>query len=422
MVDELHTEGEEQTPIGVRFGKRKVLLLLSLLAVLVTGGFFVIRAINKATWQSRLASNATSSPIRAGDGSWAYRINVETAPENSVQFASLIVSGSLNQFQVSSCDLLLGSNVLHYNVERDGHSRGDSLTIDNVYAPITLSTNQSTNHLFSTTELEIVTEPGNALSFMGWDTVLVDGHFSVSFDSDSVLEPYDPDQTPTLVLSERVTVTNSTGNERSLTEDLVFCFPQVELEVSDPWNSYISRTGSSYTIKGYGDSGVRVTFSGANSGYTTIGSSGTFSKWVSVPDFGENYYQLVASKEGFTSDTVMVVIFREMTDDEVIQEYKRLCEHVTAEYLRLHQSSLVGDNVRVWGRTVEYFSGNQLHLVNGDDHWIANLSGFERIPSLVGLSCYCWGEVTPNSQSFYTSGGSYVTAPIIDAMYYEVSY
>jgi len=422
MDEEFSSGDEEQVPARTQRTKRSIYLLLALVVVTGIGVFFGIRVINATTWRSRLSATSIITPIRDTHGTWAYQITLETDSANTIQFASSVVAGVGNRFEVSSCDLLLGNNLLLFNVERDGHTRPDSVIIDNTYAPITLFTEQSYDNLYSTTRVEIVTEPGNTLSFMRLDTVLVDGHFSMAFDPDSVLEPYDPDRTPVLMLREPVTVSNPTGNERTLTEDLFFHFPRVEIEVSDPWNSYISRTGSSYTIKGYGDQGVRVTLSGAASGSVTIGSGGTFSKWVSVPDFGENYYMLVASSEGFTSDTVVVTIFREMTEAEMIREYKDQCEHVSAEYLRQHQSSLVGDHVRVWGRTVEYFSGSWLHLVDGDDHWIADLSGFDQIPRLVGLSCYCWGKVTSDSRSFSTSGGDYVTAPVVDAMYYEVSY
>ena len=397
--------------------------------VIVSGAILIIAVIvigviliNRSVWKSRLACEVTVVSERDESETHGYSIVFDTEPENEIVFGSLTVSGEGGSFFVSSNDLLSGVNVLHYEVRREGHARPDSVLIENSYTPITLETAQSFDSLFSTTGIAVLTDPGNRLLFMGIDTVLTDGSFSLSFDPDSVLEGYDPDLTPTRVISEPVQVENASGNRRRVVEDLIFCFPRVEIEVTEPWGSYVSRTGSGYTIKGTGEQGVRVNFYGAATGYTSVGWNGTFSKWVAVPEFGENEYTLVASREGFTSDTVSVTIFREMTEDEMIREYKNSCEHVSAEELRLNQSYMIGDRVRVWGNTVEWFSGSWLHLVNGNDHWIADLSGFDRVPRLQGLSFYGWGEVTSQKRSFYTSGGSNVTAPVVDVLYYEVSY
>lgn len=397
-------------------------ILIPLLVLVIVGGYFTIKWISTSVWNKRLASESSVNLTADEYGTFIYQIDIETEVENQINFESSIVGGGNMQFHVSSCDLLLGSSTLRYTTERDGHFRVDSILIDNQYIPITINIRQIHDARYSTTELKITSEPGNILTFMDIDTVLHDGTFSIEFDPDSVLEGYDPNRTPTLIVTEQIRVSNASGNLRQIPENLTFRFPRVEIDVTDPWNYYISRTGSGYTIKGTGERGVRVTFSGATSGYTTIGYSETFSKWVSVPNFGENYYFLIASREGFTSDSVAVTIYREMTEAELIREYKNSCEHVTAEHVRQHQSSMVGDRVRLWGRTIEYFSGSWLHLMNGDDHWIADLTSFDRIPNLVGLSCYCWGEVTSQSESFSTSGGSYVTAPVIEAVYYEVSY
>jgi len=395
-----------------------------LISFVVIGIVLAITAIliNASVWHSRLSSEVHVNASLDEFYSHGYSISFDTATENDVIFSSSVVSGDHHSFYVSSNDLLVGSNTLYYQVIRDDHSRLDSIMIENTYEQITLETTQALNRLSCTTELTVRTDPGNRLMYMDVDTVLADGVYSVYYDPDSVLEGYDPDLTPTLVLSEDVTVTNESGNSRRVTEDLIFRFPRVELEITEPWGCYISKTGSGYTIRGTGERGTRVNFYGSATGYATIGWSESFSKWVSVPEFGENQYLLVASMEGFTSDTVVVTINREMTEDEVIREYKNSCEHMTAEYLRNNQSYLVGDRVRVWGRTIEWFSGSRLHLADGDDHWIANLSGFDRVPTLQGLSFYGWGEVTSQYESFYTSGGNSVTAPVVDLVYFEVSY
>lgn len=400
---------------------KKPIVLISILsgiALLVVAYFL----INSAIWEVRLATESTTRLSSNDFGTALYLIEVDSKSESHISFESEDVIKENGNFYVSCNDMNIGSNVFVYSIVNGDHSRVDSVDIDNQYLPISLTTSQRTDFDGSTTKLQVETDSGNHFVFMNYDTILTTGTFQIEFNPDSVLEGHVPNTTPSLELAEAIQVSNSSGNQINTTEDLVFNFPIADIYVSDPSNSYVSRTGSGYTIRGTGERGTRISFSGAASGSLTIGYSGSFSKWVSVSEFGSNSYYLSSSKDGCVDDFTEVTIYREMTEAEIISEYKNSCAHYSAEYVRQNQDYLIGDRVRLWGRTVEYFSAGQLHLVNGDDHWIADLSGFDQIPSLVGLSCYCWGEVTSRNRSFRTSGGSNVVAPVLDAVYFEVSY
>ncbi len=397
----------------------KVLISIASGIVLFVVAYFMI---NSAIWASRLATESTTSLSSNELGTALYLIEVDSKPESNISFDSEDVIEENGNFYVSTNDMIMGSNAFVYNITNQDHSRVDSVIIDNQYLPISLTTSQRTDSNGSTIKFQIETDPGNRFVFMDYDTILSSGTIEILFDPEAVLEDYEPNTTPSFETTEVIQVSNSSGNQINTTEDMSFNFPVASIHISDPSNSYTSRTGSGYTIRGTGARGTRVSFSGAASGSLTIGYGGSFSKWVSVSEFGSNSYYLSSSKDGYVNDFTEVTIYREMTESERISEYKNSCSQYSAEYVRQNQNYLTGDRVRLWGRTVEYFSAGQLHLVNGNDHWIADLSGFDQIPSLVGLSCYCWGEVTSRSQSFRTSGGRNVVAPVLEAVYFEVSY
>ncbi|MCK4506839.1 MAG: hypothetical protein KAW14_14580 [Candidatus Aegiribacteria sp.] len=398
--------------------KQRVILLVCAVSILGLIVFLITLCVSTP----KLTAATTVEEAYDNDGRPYFRLQIETDERNSVTFLSHFVNKKSYRYTVYSNDLNFGVCTIRFLVSRNNHNCLDSLRFENPYDRVHLEQVTTFDEIGNPIAVKIFTELGNRVSVLGMDTVLLEGQLDLAFNPDTILEGYDPDLNPTVLRSYQIFAQNSSGNLTMTTLRLRFSFQKVWMDVTDPYEYFISRTGSGYTIKGEADTWARIQISGAYSTSTTAGSNGHFSRWVSVPEFGENYYQIVASKEGMTSDTALVLINREMTEDEMITAYKQSCQQITAEYLVNNHNTLIGDDVRVWGRTIEYFQGSLLHLYNGDYHWIADLSGFDRVPNLVGLSFYCWGVVSDRNQTFYISGNNYVYAPVIEAVYTETSY
>jgi hypothetical protein len=403
----------------------RILFIAVPLVLAVAAGLFFL---NRMIWAKRLSAEASVIESRDNRNQPFYQIAVETDSANAVRFESQIVSLSMGSCRVSANDLPQGSNWLYYRISRSGHERRDSVLIDNAYAPLTISVQYGYDSQGRKNQYSISTEPGTRMMMPGIDSVLATGFYEIALSPDSILRANNPDLTPTVILLYPVQLENESGNTVRDTVRAAYTFPRVSLSISDPWDGYISRTGGSYTIRGSAPAGAVVRFyDGPGTYYPSLGQvrpgqSGSFSKYVTVSDFGNNVYTLVASVEGMTSDTATVTIYREMTDSERRTAYQEECEHVTAEYLADNHSIYVGRKVRVWGRTVEWLGTNQLHCYAGEGHFIADLSGFDRVPALQGLSFTVWGEVTSRSEDFYTSAGDYVHAPVIEAVYTTTGY
>ncbi len=400
------------------------LILIPVLALL----YFGYRWTEKKVWEGRLAAEASVTEVKGERYQPFFRISVSTASENTVLFSSQAVSHSAGYFQVMANDLPMGENWLHYTVSRGEWSSRDSVLVANPYSPITASIGYERDESNRVTTFTLVTEPDVRLRMGSLDTLLSEGIYARSLSPDSILQVHNPDLTPTILLVYPAHLENASGNTVRDTVRVAYSFPRVSLTISEPTNRYISRTGSGYTIRGTATSRAYVKFfAGPSVYYRSLGQvraqqNGNFSKWVSVSEFGDNVFTIVASVDGMTSDTTRVTIFRQMTDSERRTAYQNQCERVTAEYLADNHSLLVGRKVRVWGRTVEWLGHGQLHCYAGRGHFIANLIGFERVPALQGLSFTVWGEVTSRSQSFTTRGGDYVRAPVIDAVYTSTGY
>jgi len=379
-------------------------------------------------WTKRLDFEVTATEERDNRGQPYFQITVQTDTANAVNFESQMVTAFGPSFRISANDLQLGANWIYFTVSRKGHESRDSVLINNSYTPLTISLNYGHDSLGRITHASVTTEPGTRMRACGIDSVLERGMFEFLFSPDSVLEANNPDRTPTVLIINPVVLDNPSGNTLRDTIRVAYSYPRVSLTVTDPWNCYISRTGRSYTIRGNATSRALIrVFDGPNTwcsslGQVRAGRDGSFSKYVSVDQFGENIFTLVAGVEGMTSDTVNVTIYREMTDSERRTAYQESCERVTAKYLADHHSQYIGRRVRVWGRTVEWLGSDQLHCYAGDGHFIADLSGFDRVPALQGLSFTVWGEVTSRSQDFYTQAGSYVHAPVITGVYTTTGY
>lgn len=351
-----------------------------------------------------------------------FLFEVSKPADVGITFLSTNVFEYRGRYAIYANNLHMGQNVLEYLISRDEDEWVQTLEIENDYVPIRYDIDISPADSANVRRVRLALHPDDSLFLEGAaPTEIGEGVSEFRVDGDTVLEGHDPDLTPTVRALYPLRISNASGNILKDTISLRFSFPRVDIRITEPYGKYVSRTGSGYTIRGTGERGTDISVTGAYNGTTSIGWNDEFAKWVSVPEFGENYYLVVGSREGMTSDTALVTINREMTEDEMISEYKSICRHIDAEYLAQNHSSLIGDDVRVWGLTVEYF-GNQLHLVNGGYHWIADLSGFERIPRYEGMGFYCWGEVSADYRSFQTSGGDDVYAPVVEAMYYEVSY
>ena len=406
------------------FSAKGFLIIIPVLALL----YFGFRLIEKKVWEGRLAAEASVTEIKGERYQACFRIIVTTPSENTVQFSSQAVSRSAGYFHVMANDLPMGENWLYFTVSRGKWSSRDSVLVTNPYSPITASIGYERDVSNRVTNFTLVTEPGVRLQMGSLDTLLAEGIYARSLSPDSIMQAHNPDVTPTILLNYPAHLENASGNTVRDTVRVAYTFPRVSLTISEPSNRYISRTGSGYTIRGTATSRATVKFFAGSSVYArSLGQvraqqNGSFSKWVSVTEFGDNVFTIVASVDRMTSDTTRVTINRQMTDSERRTAYQNQCERVTAEYLADNHSLLVGRKVRVWGRTVEWLGQSQLHCYAGSGHFIANLIGFDRVPALQGLSFTVWGEVTSRSQSFTTQGGDYVRAPVIDAVYTTTGY